>query len=102
MHAPSTTRATASPVCTRAPSVSIFSRCARGGVLLAVYHDLDDEHREHMKSRGVDPADYVDADDLGRLLGADFTVELHAVEPRIDPPHDTPHIADVVLRARHH
>src|SRR5690348_3867365 len=23
-----------------------------GGVLLAVYHDLDDEHREHMKSRG--------------------------------------------------
>ena len=37
-----------------------------GGLLLAVYHDLDDEHREHMKSRGVDPADYVDADDLGR------------------------------------
>ena len=72
-----------------------------GGLLLAVYHDLDDEHREHMKSRGVDPADYVGADDLGRLLGAEFTVELHAVERRIDPPHDTPHIADVVLRARH-
>ena len=71
-----------------------------GGLLLAVYHDLDDEHREHMKSRGVDPADYVDADDLRRLLGDDFTVELHAVEPRIDPPPDTPHIADVVLRAR--
>ena len=71
-----------------------------GGLLLAVYHDLDDEHREHMKSRGVDPADYVGADDLGRLLGDDFTVELHAVEPRIDPPPDTPHIADVVLRAR--
>src|SRR5436190_8931840 len=62
-----------------------------GGLLLAVYHDLDDEHREHMKSRGVDPADYVGADDLGRLLGDDFTVEFHAVEfhavePRIDPP----------------
>jgi len=71
-----------------------------GGLLLAVYHDLDDEHREHMKSRGVDPADYVGADDLGRLLGDDFTVELHAVKPRIDPPPDTPHIADVVLRAR--
>ena len=71
-----------------------------GGLLLAVYHDLDDEHREHMKSRGVDPADYVGADDLGRLLGDDFTVELHAVEPRIDPPPGTPHIADVVLRAR--
>jgi SAM-dependent methyltransferase len=71
-----------------------------GGSLLAVYHDLDDEHREHMKSRGVDPADYVGAEDLLGLLGDDFTVELHAVEPRIDPPPDTPHIADVVLRAR--
>jgi hypothetical protein len=70
------------------------------GVLLAVYHDLDDEQREHMKSRGVDPADYVDADDLARLLGDDFTVETRAVEARIDPPPDTPHVADVVLRAR--
>jgi SAM-dependent methyltransferase len=71
-----------------------------GGLLLAVYHDLDDEHREHIKSRGVDPADYVGVDDLGRLLGNDFTVERHAVEPRIDPPLGTKPIADVVLRAR--
>ncbi|HEV3226751.1 MAG TPA: class I SAM-dependent methyltransferase [Acidimicrobiales bacterium] len=71
-----------------------------GGLLLAVYHDLDDEHREHMKSRGVDPTDYVGADELGGLLGDDFTVELHATEPRVDPPHGAPHIADVVLRAR--
>jgi SAM-dependent methyltransferase len=72
-----------------------------GGVLLAVYHDLNDEHRAHMKSRGVDPADYVDADDLARLLADAFTIELHALEPRIDPPPDNPHIADIVLRARH-
>jgi SAM-dependent methyltransferase len=71
-----------------------------GGMLVAVYHDLDDEHREQMKSRGIDPSDYVGADDLALLLGDDFTVELHAVEPRIDPPPGTPHIADVVLRAR--
>ena len=70
------------------------------GLLLAVYHDLDDEHREHMKSRGIDPGDYFDAEDLIRLLGDAFTIELHAVEPRIDPPPDNPHIADVVLRAR--
>jgi SAM-dependent methyltransferase len=70
------------------------------GLLLAVYHELDDEHREHMKSRGVDPADYVGADDLGRLLGGAFTVEPLAVEPRIDPPPGTSHITDVVLRAR--
>jgi SAM-dependent methyltransferase len=71
-----------------------------GGLLLAVYHDFSDEHREHMKSRGVDPADYVDADDLARLLGGEFTIELDAVQPRIDPPPDHPDIADVVLRAR--
>ena len=61
-----------------------------GGLLLAVYHDLDDEHRAHTKSERFDPADDVDADDLGQLLGDDFMVELHAVEPRIDPPPDTP------------
>jgi SAM-dependent methyltransferase len=71
-----------------------------GGLLLAVYHDLDDEHREHMRSRGIDPADYVGEDDLQQLVAPDFTVELHAVEPRVDPPPDTPHVADVVLRAR--
>jgi SAM-dependent methyltransferase len=71
-----------------------------GGLLLAVYHDLDDEHREHMKERGTDPAAYVGADDLRGLLGDDFDVELHAVAPRTDPPAGTPHVADVVLRAR--
>ena len=55
---------------------------------------------EHIKSQGIDPADYVDADDLGRLLEDEFTIELRAVKPRIDPPPDSPHIADVVLRAR--
>ena len=73
-----------------------------GGLLLAVYHDLDDVHREHMKSRGVDPADYIGADDLSQLLADDFTVELHAVEARINPPPGTPQVADVVLRARRH
>jgi SAM-dependent methyltransferase len=71
-----------------------------GGLLLAVYHDLDGEHRDHMKSRGVDPADYIGADDLALLLGDGFTVESRGVVPRIDPPPGTPHVADVILRAR--
>jgi len=71
-----------------------------GGVLLAVYHDLDDEHRAHMKERGFDVADYVGADDLAAHLADGFTIELHATEPRVDPPPDTPHLADVVVRAR--
>ncbi len=79
---------------------SLLASLRPGGILLAVYHDLDDGHREHMKTRGFDPADYVGADDLVLLLADDFTVELHAVEPRIDPPPDNPHIADLVLRAR--
>lgn len=71
-----------------------------GGLLLAVYHDLDEEHRQHMKSRGVDPADYFGADDLRAFLDDEFTVELYEVEPRIDPPPGAPHVADIVLRAR--
>jgi SAM-dependent methyltransferase len=80
--------------------MSLLNTVRPGGVLLAIYHDLDHEHREHMKSRGNDPADYIDADELAHLLTDDFTVELHAVEPRIDPPPDSPHIADIILRAR--
>ena len=80
--------------------MTLLNTVRPGGVLLAIYHDLDHEHREHMKSRGNDPADYIDADELAHLLTDDFTVELHAVEPRIDPPPDSPHIADIILRAR--
>ena len=79
---------------------ALLQSVRHGGLLLAVYHDLDDHHREHMKTRGIDPAEYVGADDLGALLGDEFTIERHSVEPRVDPPPDTPHIADVVLRAR--
>jgi SAM-dependent methyltransferase len=79
---------------------ALLDTVCSGGLLLAVYHDLNDEHRQHMKSQGVDPADYVGADDLSELLGDGFTVELHSVEPRINPPSGTPHMADVVLRAR--
>ena len=39
------------------------------------------------------------ADAIGRLLGDDFTIGLHTVERRIDPPPGTPHVDDVVLRA---
>lgn len=53
-----------------------------------------------MKSWGTDPADYVGANDLRQLLGDEFTVELDAIEARIDPPPDTPRLADVILRAR--
>ncbi len=53
-----------------------------------------------MKSQGVEPGELRRCRDVGRLVSDDFTVELHAVEPRIDPPPGSPHVADVVLRAR--
>ncbi len=71
-----------------------------GGLLLAVCHDLSGEHREHITSQGAGPADYAGADDLARLPGGAFTIELRAAGPRTGPPPGHPHIADVVLRAR--
>jgi SAM-dependent methyltransferase len=71
-----------------------------GGLLLAVYHDLGGDQREHMRSRGIDPDDYLDADILVQALGNGFILERHVLEPRVDPPPDTPHVADVVVRAR--
>lgn len=83
------------------PAVQAWLDTVRpGGLLLAVYHDLDGEHGEHTKSHRTDPADHVGADDLVRLLGDEFTVELRTVEPRIDPPPATPDIADIILRCR--
>ena len=71
-----------------------------GGVLLAVYHDLDDHHRERMQEHGADPDDFVGVDDLARLVADGFEVETYEVVPRVDPPPDAHHVADVVLRAR--
>jgi SAM-dependent methyltransferase len=80
---------------------ALLDRVRPGGLLLAVYHDLDDEHLEHLRARGLDPRDFVGIDDLAALLdGAGFDVEHHAVEPRLDPPPGTDHVADAVLRAR--
>jgi SAM-dependent methyltransferase len=79
---------------------SLLDAIRSGGVLLAVHHDLDSDHREQMRSHGVDVDDYFSVDDLARLLGDDFTIELRVTEPRIDPPPNARHIRDVVLRAR--
>jgi SAM-dependent methyltransferase len=80
--------------------VTLLDSVRPGGRLLAVYHDLDHEHRAHMKGGEFDPDDYVGVDDLRRLLDDDFTVELEAGVPRLDAPPGNPHVADVVLRAR--
>lgn len=82
--------------------LGLLETVSPGGLLLVVYHDLSDEHSEHMKTKGIDPADYIQADDIVELLDDNFTIELNAVLSRIDPPPDSLDIADVVLRARRH
>lgn len=79
---------------------SLLDALRPGGLLLAVYHDLDDEHLDHIRERGIEPSDFFGADDLRRLLGRRFTVELDAVAPRVDPPPGSPSVDDLVLRAR--
>lgn len=78
---------------------ALLASVRRGGVLLAVYHDLDEAHAAHMRERGMDPAAYVLADDLVALLDDSWEVVRHEVAPRLDPPPGTEHVADVVLRA---
>ena len=54
----------------------------------------------YYRLRRSDPADDVDADDLAQLLGDDFTVELHVVEPP-STRHPTPRTSPTsLLRAR--
>jgi SAM-dependent methyltransferase len=73
-----------------------------GGLLLAVYHDLDDERRERMKSRDVDPADYVGAERRRhpRLPAwPSFPSSDRAATPRLEPAGGPswPHIVSVAL-----
>ncbi len=76
----------------------LFDAVAPGGTLLAVGHDLADHH--HAKERGFDPADYIGVDAMAALLPADFEVEVQATRTRPNPPPGTPHVDDVILRAR--
>jgi len=76
---------------------ALLDAVAPGGTLLVVHHAFEGEHRPH----GFDPADYVQPDDVGRLLGEGWTVEVHERRPRVRPPGSPgPDVPDAVLRAR--
>jgi len=73
-----------------------------GGQMLVIGHDVADsaEAADH----GFDPADYVSIDDiiddLHRIFGDEFTIELDDVRHRPDAPEGARHINDRVFRAR--
>jgi hypothetical protein len=63
---------------------------------LTVHHHDDHDHADDASS-----AQAAEWDARYRERGdAMWSVERHAVEARIDPPPGTPHIADVIVRAR--
>jgi thioredoxin reductase/SAM-dependent methyltransferase len=77
---------------------ALLDAVAPGGTFLAVGHAHLDP--DVVRSHGFEPADYVDLDDLTRLLADDFDVVSHEVRPRPAPPAGSPHSHDTVLRAR--
>lgn len=68
-----------------------------GGTLLAVHHFIDPatagEHR-------FDPAEYASIAEIARWVSADpdFTIEVHQIRPRPNPPAGAHHADDEVLR----
>jgi SAM-dependent methyltransferase len=76
----------------------LLDAVAPGGTLLVVGHDLHGHDHGH---HGIDPADYVQPDDVARLLDEGWAVEAHERRPRALPPgHPLGEVPDVILRAR--
>jgi thioredoxin reductase/SAM-dependent methyltransferase len=78
---------------------ALLDAVAPGGRLLVVGHDL--AGADHLRRHGIDPDEYVQPSDVARLLDDAWTVEVNEIRDRVAPPgHDSPHVRDVVLRAR--
>jgi SAM-dependent methyltransferase len=88
------------PLDTELNAIQLLCRAvAPGGTLLVVHHELDLTHHSH---DSFDPAAHVMPDDVAAHLGDDWQIETHERRNRpgeLTP--DTPHVRDIVLRARH-
>jgi thioredoxin reductase/SAM-dependent methyltransferase len=74
----------------------LLDAVAVSGLLLFVGHDTRDMPEDH----GFNAGDYYLLDDVRELLGEDWKIEVDEVRPRAHVPEGTPHVRDVVLRAR--
>ncbi len=84
---------------------NLLGAVAPGGTLLIVSHDLEPlrrslDQQEHLPL--VDPGAYVRLDDFATALAefSEWEIEVHEKRPR-PGGHTSPHVDDVVLRARH-
>lgn len=71
---------------------------APGGTLLFVWHAMTDP--EHARSRGFEPDDYVQIDDVAARLGDDWDVIVNETRTRKQTSENSPHHEDMVLRAQ--
>jgi SAM-dependent methyltransferase len=77
----------------------LLTAVAPGGTLLVGSHDTSD--LATYRHPDFDPADYYTPDDIARLLGDHWTVQVNETRPRTTaPPEGTHHVHDAVLRAR--
>ncbi len=76
---------------------AVTDAVAVGGTLLVVHHVVDPEPAA---DHGFDPSEYVSVTEIAVALaeGGDFTVEVHEVRPRPNPPPGSHHTDDEVLR----
>lgn len=77
--------------------VSLTAGVAPGGTLLFVWHAMTDP--EVARSRGFDPDDYVQIDDVAERLGESWDVIVNETRPRSQASENSPHHEDMVLRA---
>ena len=84
---------------------NLIDAVAPGGTLLLVSHDLEPMRAPidtHEHSRSFDPDAYVRLDDFAASLADSSAWEIEVLEKRPRPGGSTsPHVDDVVLRARH-
>ncbi|MFD8500598.1 class I SAM-dependent methyltransferase [Amycolatopsis sp. NPDC059657] len=76
----------------------LLDAVAPGGTLLVVSHLIEGTPPEGWS--GPDPREFYQPPEIAELLGDDWVIESHGNRARVDTPHDNPHHADIVLRAR--
>jgi SAM-dependent methyltransferase len=86
---------------------AMLAAVAPGGILLFGGHYIKDveDHVKHMDEHdhkpALDPHDFYQPDEIATLLDDSWTVLVNEVRPRVSPaPEGTPHVNDVVLKAR--
>ncbi|MDS1272252.1 class I SAM-dependent methyltransferase [Lipingzhangella sp. LS1_29] len=79
----------------------LLSTVAPGGTLLMVAHNLTEEHkRQHGHGEGPDLTRMYEPEEVAELLDDRWIIDTYETRERPNVPEGTPHVDDVILRAR--